>query len=256
MGKRMNSLKNKKVIVTGGSRGLGRSIVEALHAEGAQVWAIARDASKLDALRDEVKGVQTRVADVSDPAVAVEAMHSIRPDILILNAGVASKPGPIQQMTWEQFGATWNTDVKATFHFGREALLMPMAPGSVVVVVSSGAATLPAGSPLAGSFAGAKRTQWLLAQYMQQQSTALNLSIRFVSLLPKQIVWETDMGRAAINAFAAAQGISREAFMERSGPPLIPEAVGRSVVTLLTQQDYQAAASFSVSGRDGLAVLP
>jgi NAD(P)-dependent dehydrogenase (short-subunit alcohol dehydrogenase family) len=159
---------------------------------------------------------------------------------------------PIHEQSWEQFGRAWETDVKATFAFGREALLMPMAPGSVVVIVSSGAAI--GGSPLSGGYAGAKRMQWFLAQYLQQESDTLKLSIRFVALLPRQIIGATELGHAAASAYAARQGISEQAFLERFGPLLTPEGVGRGVVALLTDGAYQDGLAFGLTSQ-GLAAL-
>jgi 3-oxoacyl-[acyl-carrier protein] reductase len=66
-GETMSQLDNKIALVTGGSREIGRGIVEVLAAEGATVWAIARDAERLDQLKHEVKGVHTYAADVADP---------------------------------------------------------------------------------------------------------------------------------------------------------------------------------------------
>jgi NAD(P)-dependent dehydrogenase (short-subunit alcohol dehydrogenase family) len=248
----MTQLINKIALVTGGSRGLGRGIVEALTAEGAQVWTMARDANQLDRLKQEIGGVQTWVADVADPRIASQALREIRPDILVLNAGAAPHMAPIHEQSWEQFGRVWETDVKATFTFGKEALLMPLASGSVVVIVSSGAAI--GGSPLSGGYAGAKRMQWFLAQYLQQESDTLNLGLRFVALLPKQIVGTTALGQVAASAYAAQQGISQQAFLERSGPPLTPEGVGRGVVTLLTDSAYRGGIAFGITSQ-GLASL-
>jgi NAD(P)-dependent dehydrogenase (short-subunit alcohol dehydrogenase family) len=248
----MTQLNNKIAVVTGGSRGLGRGIVAALAAEGAKVWAIARDARRLDLLKREVKGVQTLVADVTDPQTASQALREIRPDILVLNAGATPTMTPVHEQSWEQFACVWETDVKATFYFGKEALLMPMALGSVVVIVSSGAAS--GGSPLSGGYAGAKRMQWFLAQYLQQESDTLHLGIRFVALLPRQIIGATELGHAAASAYAAQQGISEQAFLERFGPPLTPEGVGRGVVALLTDKAHQDGIAFGITSH-GLASL-
>ncbi len=75
----MRHLNDKIAIVTGGSRGLGQAIVRALAAEGAAVWALARDAGRLDQLKREVDGVHTLVADVTDPQTAPQTLQATRP---------------------------------------------------------------------------------------------------------------------------------------------------------------------------------
>ncbi len=248
----MRHLDGKTALVTGGSRGLGQGIVRALAAEGAAVWALARDSGPLARLQREVDGVHTLVADVTDPQTAPQALRETRPDILVLNAGATPTLAPVHQQSWEQFARVWETDVKATFSFGREALLLPLAPGSLVVIVSSGAAI--GGSPLSGGYAGAKRTQWFLAHYLQQEADSLKLGIRFVALLPQQIIGTTQLGHNAASAYAAQQGISEQTLLERFGSPLTPEGVGRRVVALLTDQAYRDGTAFGISGQ-GLTSL-
>jgi NADP-dependent 3-hydroxy acid dehydrogenase YdfG len=144
-------------LVTRASRGFGRAIAAALHAEGSRVVAVARNAELLASLRDELGGtLNTVVADVADPVIAGTLIEQYRPDTLVLNAGAAPLLRPLQQLTWEAFSRTWEVDVKQAFHWIREALLLPLRPGSTVLAMSSGAAV--AGSPLSGGYAGAKAT--------------------------------------------------------------------------------------------------
>src|SRR5678816_3388766 len=74
-------------LVTGASRGFGRAIATALHAECAKVVAVARNAELLASLRHELGGtLTTEVADIADPVVAGTLIEQYRPDTLVLNA--------------------------------------------------------------------------------------------------------------------------------------------------------------------------
>src|SRR5262245_15753224 len=91
-------------LVTGASRGFGRAIASALHADGATVVAVARDAGALDSLRRELGGsLTTEVGDVSDPVVAGTLIDRHQPDTLVLNAGAAPLLRPLHEHTWETF---------------------------------------------------------------------------------------------------------------------------------------------------------
>src|SRR5260370_3311020 len=80
------SLKDKNVIVTGGSRGLGLGLVESLVAHGANVTVVARDADALASVSIRL-GVATISADITDQNAAHRILAEARPDILALNAG-------------------------------------------------------------------------------------------------------------------------------------------------------------------------
>ena len=149
------SLKDKTVVVTGGSRGLGLGLVEALVAHGARVTVVARDAGALESVRARL-GVATISADVTDETAAHRILAEIRPDILVLNAGAKPRMGRFDQLSWADFTATWETDVRAGLYWLQAALNVPLKPGSRVLVGSSGAAVN--GSPMSGGYGGAKRT--------------------------------------------------------------------------------------------------
>jgi NAD(P)-dependent dehydrogenase (short-subunit alcohol dehydrogenase family) len=215
-------------IVTGGSRGLGRGIVEALAARQMRVIAVARGAASLEAAAKEMR-VEHVAADVADELTAGRLMQDLRPDLIVLCAGASALLRPLHQHSWETFSQNWEVDTKATFVWLRNALLLPMKPGSHIVIVSSMAAVN--GSPLSGSYAGAKRMQWMMADYASQEASRLKLGLRFHCLLPV-LNPSTDLGRAAIAAYAERAGISVEHFTERLMPALTPAIIGEAVVDL------------------------
>ena len=70
-------LHSKNVVVIGGSKGVGRAIVAAAHAQGARVLAIARQAEPLKRLADEFSGVRVLGLDALDDDVALEVFDRV-----------------------------------------------------------------------------------------------------------------------------------------------------------------------------------
>src|SRR5271168_888118 len=197
------NLKDKTIVVTGGSRGLGLGLVEALVDQGAKVTVVARNQAALAAVAQRL-GVAAIAADVTDAQAAPRILAEIRPDILVLNAGATPPMGRLDQISWADFSATWETDVKAGLYWLQAALNLPLKPGSRVVVVSSGAAQN--GSPLSGGYGGAKRMLWLMAKYAGGVSGQKQLGIRFQAIVPRQIIGGTGVGDAGAGAYARAAG--------------------------------------------------
>src|SRR5229473_2831817 len=196
----MSGLADKRAMVIGASRGLGRGVAEAFLAEGAAVVAVARDTSPLTELAAVDKHLLLEGGDASDPGVAGKLLREYRPDIVALVAGAAPSLRPLHQQTWESFSTNWNTDVQMTFYWLREALLLPLRPGSRVIVMSSGAALM--GSPLSGGYAGAKAAQRFIAGYADQESQRAGSGIRVVAVLPR-LTPATALGRPAVAGYAA-----------------------------------------------------
>ena len=246
------SLKDKNVVVTGGSRGLGLGLVEALVAHGAAVTVVARNADALKFVRAEL-GVATISADVTDETAAHRILSQVRPDILVLNAGAKPRMGRLDQLSWADFAAPWETDVKAGLYWLQAALTLPLKRGSRVLVVSSGAAQN--GSPLSGGYAGAKRMLWFLAKYANNVSEQKDLGIRFQTIVPLQMVGDTGVGDEGAHAYARAMGIKRDEFLARYGAPMPPREFGEKIVSVLDDPKYAEGLAVGLKGDTGITIL-
>jgi len=246
------NLKDKIVVVTGGSRGLGLGLVEALVAHGARVTVVARAADALESVRARL-GVATISADVTDETAAHRILAEIRPDILVLNAGAKPRMGRFDQLSWADFTATWETDVRAGLYWLQAALNVPLKPGSRVLVGSSGAAVN--GSPMSGGYGGAKRMLWFMAKYANGIAEQKHLGIRFQTIVPQQIIGGTGVGDAGANAYADAMGIKPETFLAGFGAPMPPREFGEKVVAVLEDPKYAEAFAFGLKGDTGVTIL-
>lgn len=231
-------------VVTGASRGFGRAIAAALIGDGSAVTGIARGEEDLGAARESLgERFTPLVADATDEAVAEDVIRRHRPRLIVLNAGVTPHMGPVHEQTWETFTRNWNNDTRHVFTWIRAALRQPLAPGSVVVAMSSGAAI--AGSPLSGGYASAKAGIRSIRSYAAGESERAGLGIRFVALLP-QLTPATGLGSTGVDGYAARQGVDRERFIEGLEPVLTPERVAEAVLQVAT--DAEAAPEYQVSG--------
>ena len=246
------SLKDKNVVVTGGSRGLGLGVVEALADQGAKVTVVARGPEALAAVRTRL-GVATIAADVTDPATAARILGEVRPDILVLNAGMPPPMGRFDQLSWADFSATWDHDVKAGLYWLQAALNLPLRPGSRVLVTSSGAAVN--GSPMSGGYGGAKRMLWFMAQYANGVSAQKDLGIRFQAIVPRQMIGGTGARGAAASAYSRALAITPEDYLTRFGAPMPPRAFGERVVAVLEDPQYADALALGLKGDTGVTIL-
>jgi len=214
----VKSIKGKKAVVIGGSSGVGEATVKALISEGVHVTTVARGADKLRSLKTELGDRLTTIqGDATDSAFVERLLREQSPGLVVLAAGVTPRMARVDEFDWESFSEAWNGDVKASFVLVKQALTLPLRPGSTIVLVSSGAAV--DGSPLSGGYAGAKRMQWFLAGYGQKVSDAKKLGIRMLAVLPRPIDGTT-IGARAAEVYGKINGITAEAFMKRIGVSL------------------------------------
>jgi gluconate 5-dehydrogenase len=152
------SLRGRTALVTGGSRGLGLQIAEALGEQGARVVLAARKQSELDAAVGQLRGrgieAHALAADLADEAGVSRLATSMLElhgdvDILVNNAG-ATWGGPAEDYPLEAWDKVMNLNVRSIFLLTQaigKASMIPRRYGRVVNVASiAGLAGNPPGT--------------------------------------------------------------------------------------------------------------
>lgn len=103
------NLTGNTILITGGSRGIGRALAEALHDRGNQVIITGRDRALLQAIGEQRPGLVALPLELGDPASLAdlaEIVHARFPglNVLIANAGI-SRPENLASGHWDGFDA-------------------------------------------------------------------------------------------------------------------------------------------------------
>lgn len=157
------TLDKQIVVVTGASRGIGRSIALELARQGATVIGTATSESGADAITAALKeaGVQGRgaVLNVTDAAASEAFIDGVVKEfgglnVLVNNAGI-TKDQLAMRMKDEEFDAVIDTNLRAVFRLSR-AVLRPMmkARGGRIINITSVVAS--SGNPGQANYAAAK----------------------------------------------------------------------------------------------------
>ncbi|AQL42078.1 dehydrogenase [Halorientalis sp. IM1011] len=162
----MTTLDGERIIVTGASRGLGRSMAERFSEEGARVTLTARDTERLQAVADDLPGetcvvpANVRDADAVERVIerTVESFGGV--DSLVNNAGVSllgmqNSRKELVDVTEDEWDTVLEVNLKGVFLFTQQALphMYDQGAGNVINV-SSGLGRQAA--PGAGAYVSSK----------------------------------------------------------------------------------------------------
>lgn len=200
----------KKVLVTGGARGIGAATVEAFLKEGARVAVGARSQGSFDTFVAAHRGadILPAVGEIGSQAksrsvvqAAVAALGGL--DVLVNSAGYFTEV-PVEEIDQAHWDLTMETNVAGTFFCSQAALPALKASRGAIVNLASDAGLI--GYPLGAAYSASKAAVVNLSRAMVLE---LAQSIRINCVCPGNVA--TDMIQQAADASGDAQ-----AYLERA----------------------------------------
>jgi len=232
-------LSDRRAIVTGGSRGIGRAIAADLAEKGWSVVLIGRDAAALEQVQRELPGAgHVRLAfDVADEqSWQRHAAHFRELDGLVCAAALLDPVGPIGTYSAADFRRTLEVNVLGTLLAIEACLPALRASGGAVVTFSGGGATSPL--PRFDAYAASKAAVVRLTENLAVELSDAGVRINCVA--PGFVA--TDIHRATL---AAGPELAGEEYFKRTRAELeqggVPIEEAAALTCLLLEDDTQAS---------------
>ena len=135
----MHSLKDKRVLITGGAGGIGFATAKRFLEEGSKVAILDRDEAACQRARQELAGLSgTILADVSDDMSVARAFDELDAlfgglDVLINNAGISIR-NPFLDITAEQWRSVVGVNLNGVFYVAQQAARRMLAGNGGVIL--------------------------------------------------------------------------------------------------------------------------
>lgn len=218
---------NRGVLITGASRGLGRTLAFAFAAAGArEVLAGARNAEDIDKLKSDAAAIAAPITPIKLDVTIEEDVNAAAKlgfiDILVNNAGIAGYGDPLQ-MNFEDAMREMNVN-----YFGALRMARALAPAMIErgegMIVNIATAFAKVNLPLVGTYCASKAALLSLGQALR--AYLADKGVQVMTVLPTTI--DTDMSRGAdvpkMTTEYVAGEILRHIREETIDPPIGEEA--------------------------------
>jgi len=216
------SLKGRSVLVTGGSKGIGKGIARVFAQAGAKVAIMARHADQAEAAAKEIGhgafGIAGDVTSFSsmESAVAATVAKNGGLDVLCANAGIFP-PAKLEEMTSDQWDEVVDTNLKGTFHSLKAALPQLKKSNQGRVVITSSITGPVTGYPGWTHYGATKAGQLGFMRTACIELAKYNITVNAV--LPGNIITEglAGMGEEYQRSMAASVPLKRLGTVEDIG---------------------------------------
>ena len=139
----MNNLKDKKIIVTGASGGIGNAIVEKLYVNGANILATGTRIEKLDELKKNFKNIKILKFDISQHKKIEEFINNATEelggslDVIVNNAGI-TKDNLTIRMSLEEWSKVIDVNLTSTFLMSKYSIkkMLKNKSGKIINITS------------------------------------------------------------------------------------------------------------------------
>src|SRR6202453_3500327 len=239
-----NAITPKKIaIVTGGSRGIGRSTVESLakrgvntiftyHTHGtdaeAVVGAVNDAGSEAVALQLDAGNIASFDAFVESVKDALSNLGATRFDFLVNNAGNNHRNMPFEKATEEEFDSVLSVHFKGVF-FLTQKLLPLIKDGGRIVNIST--ARTRTASPGGAVYASMKAAVEVLSRHLAKELGPRRIAVNVVAPGPV----ETDFSGGIVRDNPAVnKRVAEGTALGRAG---VPDDVGRMIASLLSEDN-------------------
>ena len=207
---RTQSFRNRVVVVTGGSAGVGRAVVRAFAREGAKLGIVARDQERVDATVAEVReqggeaiGISADVANARALEEAAETIEErLGPIDVWVNNAMTSVFAELADVEPDEYRRVTDVVYHGTV-FGTMCALRRMLPRNRGSIVFVGSALAYRGIPLQSAYCGAKHAvlgmfESLRAELLHQDSGVTATMVQLPAINTPQFTWvRNKMGRLA-----------------------------------------------------------
>ena len=216
------------VVITGGSKGIGKALAVALIAQGAEVVICSRDKIEIDATALEI-GAKSFVADVTKAGdVAALARFAVdtfgRIDVWVNNAGVWMPHSPLQNLDLERVRQMFDINVFGLMYGTKAALVEMQKQGSGTIVNISSVAGL-SGRPNSSGYAASKWAVRGFTDSIREECKGTNISILTVYPGPTQTHLYDESPRADYNDLMSAESVAEKIITNLELPNPEPELI-------------------------------